>query len=392
MKSLKLYIIILSGLLLIYLVAQFNRPKAIDWSETFSSTDKIPYGTYIVYNRLNDIFPGAKIESFREPVYNVLNDHGISHGTYLVICSSANVNEYDVQKLMKFVKAGNDVFIAASDFGGELSKRLKIELATEFRGLNTSIGLKFTGKYLDTSKVYSIGENSGAVYFRKFNTDTAIVLGENTLHHANFLKYPFGKGNLYLSAAPIMFTNFSLLKTSGNAYAAVALSRVKNDDHLIWDQYYATGREGEDSTIRVFLRNESLHWAFYIAFFSLIIFVLYEMKRRQRIIPVIEPLENATLAFVNTVGQVYFEEHNNLNLANKKILYFLEHLRDKYNLKTTVLDKEFTDSFSQKTGVGDDFAGNMVNYFSYLSKQQNVTNSELIELNRLIEQFYIKSR
>jgi hypothetical protein len=393
MKSLRLYIIILSALLVIYLVVQFNRPKAIDWSATFSSADKIPFGTYIAYNRLNDIFPDARIESFREPVYNVLNDHGITRGAYIIICDEPTLNEYDYQKLLDFIKAGNDVFIAAEAFGDEIEKRLKIEMGHEFPDFKSTVGLKFTSKHLDTNKIYQISRSIGLNYFRRFNHDTAVVLGMSAKHHPNFLKYPLGKGNLYLNADPLMFTNFGLLQKTGSDYAATALSYINPVNYVIWDQYYAIGREGDDSSIRVFLRSAALRWAFYSAFFGLVVFVLYDIKRRQRIIPVIEPLRNDTLTFVSTVGQVYYEEHNNMNLASKKILYFLEYLRDKYNLKTTTLNKEFTDGLAQKTGIDKEFAANLVNYINYLAGQQtNVTNDELIELNRFIEQFYIKSR
>jgi hypothetical protein len=392
MKSLRIYLVVLSVLVILYLVAQFNRPKAIDWTETYSSTDKIPFGTYIIYNRLNDIFPGSRIESFREPVYDVINGHGITHGTYVIICNSFNINEYDYKKLVNFIKSGNDVFVAANDFSDEFSKRLKIELAPEFHAFTNPVSLKFVSKYLDSSKTYQLDKESSMVYFKKFNQDTAVVLGKNTEDHVNYLKYGLGKGNLYLSCAPMMFTNYALLNKSGQRYAETALSYIKSNHELMWDQYYALGRDDDDATMRVFLRNDALRWAFYIAFFSLLGFVVYDIKRRQRIIPVIEPLENATLSFVNTVGQVYFEEHNNRNLADKKITYFLEHLRERYNLKTTSLDKEFINGFSQKTGIDIDTASGLVNYINYLNNLQTVNNDELIQLNRLIEQFYIKSR
>jgi hypothetical protein len=48
MKGLRLYLIIGGAIFVIYLVAQFNRPRAIDWSETLSSKDKIPFGTYVL--------------------------------------------------------------------------------------------------------------------------------------------------------------------------------------------------------------------------------------------------------------------------------------------------------------------------------------------------------
>ena len=103
--------------------------------------------------------------------------------------------------------------------------------------------------------------------------------------------------------------------------------------------------------MRVFFSHASLQWAYYISLFGMVIFVLYEMKRRQRIIPVIEPLKNSTVEFVNVVGQVYYEQRNNMNIAQKKILFFLEHLRTKYYLKTNPLDQEFIERLSQKTGI-----------------------------------------
>ncbi|MDB5141375.1 MAG: hypothetical protein JWQ66_88 [Mucilaginibacter sp.] len=391
MRSLRIYIISLAVIIIIYLVAQYNRPKDVNWSETFSSNDKIPYGTYIIYNRLNDIFPGAKVQTLREPIYNVINDGQITHATYLIISNAVDLNEYDYKKLIQFIKNGNDVFISASYFGDELKKELKIETAVEFKNFKSSVGLKFISKQLDTNNIYHTTKGMGDIYFSQLDTAAIVALGSNTNGHINFLKYSTGKGNLFLNANPRMFTNYSLFSKQGSEYASTALSFVKDDKTLIWDQYYAVGREDEGSSMRVFLRNSDLRWAFYIAFFSLIVFVLYEMKRRQRIIPVIEPLENSTLNFVNVVGQVYYEQHDNRNISNKKILYFLEHLRTQYNLKTSSLDREFIDNFSRKTGIENDFATELINHINYLSTAPEVTNPELVKLNRLIEQFYNQS-
>jgi hypothetical protein len=392
MKSLRTYIITVAALLIIYLVAQYNRPNAVDWSETYKSTDKIPFGTYIIYNRIKDIFPAAKVETFHEPIYNVINDHGISHGTYLIICNEITLNEYDYQKLIKFIKTGNDVFISAAYFGDELKKELHIQTSVQMQYIKYAAGIKFINKWLDTNKVYSVGKGIGGIYFSDMDTAKTVALGTDNYHHVNFLKYPAGKGNLYLNANPLMFTNYSLLNKQSTAYASTALSFVKNDSYIMWDQYYAAGREDDESSMRVFLRHAALRWAFYIAFFSLIFYVLYDIKRRQRIIPVIEPLENSTLSFVNVVGKVYYEQRDNHNISSKKILYFLEYLRTEHQLKTNPLDEQFIDSFSQKTGIDNSLAKELVDYINFINAQTKVTDKELIELNKLIEQFYIQSR
>jgi hypothetical protein len=193
---------------------------------------------------------------------------------------------------------------------------------------------------------------------------------------------------LYLCANPKFFSNYSLLKPDGAAYAATALSYIKSTKQIILDEYYTQGDIGDDTPMRLFLSNPALQWAYYIALFSLLIFVLYEIKRRQRIIPVIEPLSNSTLDFVTVVGHVYYEKRDNADIAQKKILYLLTYLRDEHQIKTAVADEEFKERIAGKLGLEPAFANELVNYLRYISVQQKVNDRELIELNKLIEKFY----
>ena len=392
MKDFKIYIFTASCLLVIYLVAQYNRPKPINWTETYINKDKIPYGTYILYNQLYDIFPGASIESYREPVYNVINDHGIKHSTYIIICGNIDLNEYDYKKLVLFIKNGNDVFIAAKSFGRQFFKGLKVETKSEVWYNKTAGYLSFSNKTLDTNKVYTIDKNLGDGYFSEVDTATAEVLGKNSSDHINFIKYNFSKGALYLNTNPLMFTNYSLLKPDGATYAAMVLSHLKNDSNLIWDEYYTSGRADDESPMRVFLRSPALRWAYYIALLSLLLFVLYEIKRRQRIIPIIEPLHNTTIDFVNVVGQVYYEQRDNNNITHKKASYFLEHLRSKYGLKTNVLNDEVVDALAHKSGVDAVLIRELLNQITLARSGARVSDHDLINLNKNIEQFNIQSR
>jgi hypothetical protein len=392
MKDFKIYLFIASVLLLVYLVAQYNRPKPINWTETLASRDKIPYGTYILSHQLHDIFPGADIKQFSEPVYNVINDHYLQHGTYIIICKDINLTEADYDKLAKFIKKGNDVLISASSFGKYFRKKLKIETGTDLPFTATPGSFRFLNKTLDTAKIYTIDKNISDNYFTGLDTAKATVLGENKFHHYNFLKYTMEKGALFLSPDPLLFTNYSLLKTEESQYASVVLSHLKTDKTLIWDNYYTGGGEGEESLMRVFLKNNALRSAYYIAFLSILIFVLYEIKRRQRIIPIIEPLTNTTLDFVNVVGQVYYEQRNNGNIAQKKAAYFLEYLRTKYQLKTAVLDNEFIATLSQKSGVGTGLIEELLKQITLTRAGVRVTDNDLILLNKNIEQFYLQSR
>ncbi|MGZ4000419.1 MAG: DUF4350 domain-containing protein [Mucilaginibacter sp.] len=396
MKDFKIYLFIATGLLVIYIIAQVNRPKPVDWSTTLDDNDKIPFGTYIMRRQLNDIFPGSKVEAFREPLYNVITDHGVKNASYVLIAESMDLQDEDCDKLVKFVKSGNDVFISANALGAKFKKKFKTDIGFEVKDTTgfdprNDVDAKLLNKSLDTAYSYTFDKNICNYYFSKLDTAKAVELGKNNYGHCNFLKYPMGKGALYLNANPLIFTNYSLLKKQGANYASSALSYLKRTDTVLWDEYYTQGRAGEDNSMRVFLRHGSLKWAFRIGFFSLILFVFYEMKRRQRIIPIIEPLKNSSLDFVNVVGQVYYEQHNNQNIAQKKITYFLEYIRSKYYLKTNPLDQEFIERLTLKTGFERSRAEELVNHINYLNNQDRVTDRDLILLNQLIQQFYTQS-
>jgi hypothetical protein len=224
-------------------------------------------------------------------------------------------------------------------------------------------------------------------YFEDFDITKAIVVGQNSLKQANFLQFKMGSGSLYLNANPQLFTNYSLLQTSGAKYAAISMSFLNKNNRVIWNEFYSNGPTKNASTMQVFLKHKELKWSFYLVFFGLLIYVLYQMKRRQRIIPVIESFENSSVQFATVVGQVYYEKHNNKNILQKKITYFLERIRNKYQLKTTILNKEFMEALAKKSGIELALIQSIFHQIEISNSNQLISDDELITLNSNIEQF-----
>ncbi|MVN21201.1 DUF4350 domain-containing protein [Mucilaginibacter arboris] len=394
MKDLKIYLIIAFSLLLVYCVVQYNRPKPVDWEPTYLNTDKIPYGTFILYHQLNDIFPGATIRSSRQPVYNTLYDalaeHRYRPGTYLIVAPKVDIDQYDYEQMINYIKKGNAVFIASFYVSQFLSDTLKLKINSEpsfsFKK-KTKTG--FTNPALKPKQIYAFDRQIGNQYFSKFDTSKAVVLGKNQYNHSNFIRYQFGKGFLYLMPSPDYFINYNLLKPAGSDYAAKALSYLPAKGEIIWDEYASAGAaNADDSPMRVFLSHAELRRAYFMALFSLLFFVLYGIKRRQRIIPVADPLQNATVDFVKVVGQVYYQQRNNLNIASKKVTFFLEHIRSRYQLKTNVLDQELMETLISKSGANAETVAQIFKYIDYVQTGKQISDRELINLNYLTEQFY----
>jgi hypothetical protein len=389
MKDFKIYISIASILMVIYLVAEYNKPTPVNWSPSYYYNDKIPFGTYIVYHQLNQLFPGANVIKTNASIYNTLHDSSTMPGNYLIIAKTVNINKYDYDELLKYIKAGNAVFISCFDFKGFIADTLKLMQGDE--NSKKGAGLNFTSNGVKQPNNYQFNRGISNQYFSGFDTARATVIGKNNYGHSTYLSFKFGKGSLYLCSNPGIFTNYNLLTTQGADYAAKALSYLPVARNVYWDEFQNGDIPEDESPMRVFFDHPSLQWAYYLSLFGMIIFVLFEIKRRQRIIPVIEPLRNSTLDFVNVVGQVYYEKRNNTNIARKKILYLFAHLRDEYQLKTNKLDQEFIEKLTAKLGLESVFATYLVNYINRINTKDRVTDRELIELNKLIEKLYIQA-
>ncbi|MEN0055250.1 MAG: DUF4350 domain-containing protein [Mucilaginibacter sp.] len=389
MKDFKIYITIASLLIIGYVVAQYNKPIPVNWMPTLAYQDKIPFGTFILHNQLKQVFPGATIINTNKSIYNALHNQRLHAGNYVIIAKKIHLNKFDTDELLKYINAGNSVFMSAFEWQGYFADSLKIDTRVKYAKKNVSIN--FINSLLKAQHNYSFNRDIANQYFSALDTAKATVIGKNDADQTTFLSYKFGKGTLYLCATPEVFTNYSLLTKQGADYAAKALSYMPVASYVYWDQFQNGDIPEDYSPLRVFFSNTSLQWAYYLSLFSLVVFIIYEAKRRQRIIPVIEPLQNSTVDFVTVVGQVYYEKRNNANIAHKKITYLLEHFRDHYQLKTNQLDREFINLLFKKTGIDKQLATDLVDSINYTSVQQQVTDTELINLNKLIEKFYSQS-
>jgi hypothetical protein len=226
--------------------------------------------------------------------------------------------------------------------------------------------------------------------FFEFDSLTAstTVLGRNSLGGPDFIRAGFGDGAFYLHLQPLAFSNYCVLNDTTSDYAFKALSYLPAGRKVIWDEYAARGREGESSILRVVMDRAALRWAYYIAIFGILLFVIFEGKRRQRVIPVIKPVQNTTLEFVNTVSRLYFQKQDHTGIAHKKIVFFLEHIRTQYHLPTGKLDGDFAEALSHKSGYPPEKARYLTWKLRHTADAGSITAEELLKLNDEIEDFY----
>lgn len=391
MRTYRTFIFIFFGLLILYIVMEINRPKAIDWTITLSKDDKSPYGAYILYHEIKQLFPAATLQSFREPAYNVANDIEDSNNVYIAISPELDAGTADRDALLQFAANGNYIFASAFDINKKLMDTLGLKTTTSFDvDAKDSTTINFVNPSLKASHNYSFKKLTIDQYFSEINKkDSTTILGINQDSNANFVKVQYGKGAFFIHASPLCFSNYFMLFHNNAEYVSKALSYLPSTtNNIYWDEYYKIGRGGPQTPLRFLLSNVYLRWALRIVLVLMVVFVLFDMKRRQRIIPVIEPLRNTSLDFIQTVSSVYFNQRDNKGIAEKKLQYWLDNIRQRYYLSTQILDDEFIQQLHRKSGVTKEIITDIISYFRQVEAENKISDQGLLVISKSIDSFY----
>ncbi|MBW6483732.1 MAG: DUF4350 domain-containing protein [Vicingaceae bacterium] len=405
MKKNTTYYIILGLLFVLAVLLQYNTPKPINWTENYSNSSKIPFGTYILNDLLSDLFPNQEIKETKIPIYNTINYQ--TNTNYIIINNTFAPDEYDTETIFNYVHEGNNLFVAARIFEGPFADSLKINTEGYYFFNVTSNDaeqvayINFENPNLKQPNDYIFNKKFYNYYFTNFDTANAIVLGKsyqtitsnnlitkkNEGENINFIKINMGKGTIFINTLPNAFSNYFLTDTLNYSYPIYALSNLPNQP-TFWDEYYKVGRKDASTPLRFILNEPALKFAYFLLIFSLLFYIIFKAKRKQRIIPVIEPISNSTTDFIGVVSSMYYQEKNHLNLAHKKINYFLEMVRSNYLIATEKLDETFIQNLALKSGVSVATTTVLIKKINAIKQLNNsFSEADLIHLNKLINTF-----
>src|SRR5699024_17193 len=119
---------------------------------------------------------------------------------------------------------------------------------------------------------------------------------------------------------------------------------------------------------------------------GLVLFVFFNAKRKQRIVPVIEPLKNTSVDFVKSIGNLYLQEGDFHDMMAKKARYFLNKVRLDLLTDTQNLDEDFIKKLHLKTGKPMEIISEAV---LLIRKAQDpyaaVMKEDLIRMNTLLD-------
>ncbi|MFT3824123.1 MAG: hypothetical protein QM731_09390 [Chitinophagaceae bacterium] len=399
----------LFGLLMVtMLVSCAGDSKKLNRRVTLWRNDKIPYGTFYAYDNLQHIFPEATFSiNKRSPLqgfsgnngwYGENTQHRDNKTSYIIIGEKVIPDAKELNALLGMVGRGRHIFISALRISSNLldSLRLKTAYTSGYLSQSDSLRINITNPSTFDSTDFTYPGDAYDNYFSSMDSSITTVLGHDEKGRANFVRFSYeGGGTLYIHLAPLAFSNFFLLHRNNKAYYDEALSYLPvNSEQVVWDEYYRYHENGDDggdggfSALSWIMKQRGFNVAFWLLLALLLIVYLFESKRKQRIIPVIQPLKNASLDFVKTIGRLYFQRKDNKNLAQKMTAHFMDYVRRRYNIRTATMNEEFEHKLSYKSGYDIEKVKDLLQDIRSVQDDKPVPDDMLLTLNHKLENFY----
>ncbi len=379
-------------LLLTYLEA--SEPEPVNWNNSYLETDKIPLGTYVFYESWKNAAQGD-IQNIDIPPFEFLP--GAKPGTYFFLNNYLSFDDAEIKKLLTWVEEGNTAFLSAENFSENLLDTLGLKTATRIPGRDLSSRPRFNLVHpeLRQTENYLYEQEIPLIYFSRIDTLSHTILGVANIKDftnptnalPNFLKTTHGKGTLYMHSMPQAFSNYFMLSKAGYKYSRDVLAYLEPNSLIYWDRYYKTGKTFYTSPLFVIMRNKTLKWAYYFALFGVMLFIIFEGKRKQRAVPEIEPLKNQTYEYSRTIANLYLEQDHYKELALKNIDHFYDHIRKTYRIDTTRSHGDFYQELANKSNNTIEDTKTLFEMFQNISNKTVISKNDLMALSNAINSY-----
>jgi hypothetical protein len=418
------WIILGSVLALIVLVIVILQSQGgYNWNETYAENkedrQKDPYGVYILLELMHDYFPAEEVILLNESIDSLSTSPVGSN--YVFVGNYPYVTDEESEVLMDFIAAGNTAFIASQSLPYQVTDSLwmkdcEVDTASYYSYLefhwDTLIAVNFRHPdlRLDSARLFQFPYEDSLIlerdwaYLVKDNLCDTVQNRIEELGYMNenflcFVRTRYGEGYLYWYSLPSTLTNIHLTEKANLDYISRLFSHLQ-EGTIYWDvkrkdpsntygedDFYSNKGLSADHPLRYILSQPPLAIAWYLLLVTSLLFLIFRAKRRQRIIPVLAPKRNTSLAFVRSIGQMYFLQQNHRHLVLQQMQLFLNELRENYTIPITTLDEETIEQLTQKSGGDAEILSRIQQMYTATKAATTVSDDRLMVFYQLLERF-----
>lgn len=422
MKNSSIIFVFLLFIVAIVVAVVYLMPKSYNWHEDFVTHSYQPYGYGMTKEIIEESFEDKFIEIHQPDQIFELDT--FSNSISFTLKENLESNPVGIKHLLDFVAKGNlavvnfkslyspifdsifnriynedSVFFKVRDSiywanVDSLSEYSDYYTDSSYYSDNIVYPVVFDNNLLGKTKLDSVSilKNKQVYSFKKafkdtfqtmpvqfftaksFNPEIRKILyrARGNMVNDNFiteLHFKLGEGQIIFNSFTLPIANYSLLKQDGFEYLNSQLD-LDTIEHVIWNDASFTfnyldesSLNKQNSPLRYLLKQKAFKYAWYLLLFSTILFLIFNLKRKQRVMPLHLTKQNTTLEYINTLGLLYFNNKDYISIALKLRTYFYYFIKRHYQITGQLTDEKI----------------------KLLSKFSKISESELIQLRNKLD-------
>mgnify|MGYP001228318993 CR=1 FL=1 len=375
-----------------------KNPYLIEERFTLAPNEKRPFGGYV----FNELSRQALIGRYGqaemnktdfETWYNKGDHRWETNQVYVLATPWLNMFETEAEALDKFIRKGNYVLLLTDDLSSDAEKVLGVRLTDSLS--SSAWNMKDTYKYFINP--YKPDTTRYQYYYYPFDLHIVPSIRHKTIHTFSLnqdgrpdgLRIAMGSGALIMVGNARAFSNYFLLSKPNDFYLWNVLSFLPQDpSYVYWDDYYYRNqyRRPARGLLSAILSIPPLNWAFWLTLGLALLWVLSNLRRQQRMVPVLQPNTNTTAEFTQTIARLYYQKQDHALIARKMSTYLLDYLRNKYFMQASLSNPQLEVLLHHKTGLAPDKAARLVVLMQQAQEDAPLSPENLLELQGLVQE------
>lgn len=355
-----------------------NQKESYEVNEqyTLRTNDNRPFGASLIKNLTSKIFKGQNNEVNRRP-FNTWHEKEKKSAVvqkdqvYVLLSPGVIAWESEVEAMKEFVERGNTLLLATDQINKEMEEKLALRIiddATLLPFMPTPPMRDTWLQFFDTARLSD--RQFSYFYFPMANRLSAgsqyqsvHTLSTNDAGRPSALRIRMGRGQLIVATNARSFSNYFLLSNNNLHYLLGLYAYLPSyPSRIVWDDFYCRNlyRQPEDySILSALLSIPALRWAFWILVVAGMLWVLSNLRRKQKMIPVLAPNTNSTVSFVQTIAQLYYNKGDHANIARKIMAHLSDQLRSRFYLPAYLSQTDWQQVLEHKALLSKEEAGQL---------------------------------
>jgi hypothetical protein len=419
-------------LVFVLLIWFYNAPKEYNWQVYLRPNGSEPYDTEVLYKLLQNVRDNQVFYTIEDSLEIRLQDSSEAVDNYVFLGDDLYIDSLEISTLIEFVENGNNIFffssIPTNPLLYELVKKKNEDIyLNEHEYDSNSLVSRYMWETTDTNTISNIANNSfhyshyrnfekshydyhyfydslfvkDSVYMEVLGTYTRPDdFGGEEMEYPEFIRFKYGKGFIYFHSNPVRFTNYYCINDSLTPYVQAVFAHL-GQGKVIWDEesrHYEYNNADHspqlpnEGPLEFILSEPSLRRAWYLLLAGIILYLAFGAKRKQRIIPVTENMENTSIEYAETISQLFMKQQDHSKLVKLKIELFKAFVRERLNIYVPVhleqWDDGFTRTIAQRSGVRTELIALLVGQCKKYDVPTSVETENMLEFHNNLEEFY----